>query len=191
MRKVLFSLGALLACAGCEQPKMTMDMFAKPDKPTELARLDRFTGNWAGSAEMVSPTSAEMNEMIEDGSVPQYSKGGGNYKWVLDGRFLMSEGWHEMPNGERANYVTYMTWDPASKKYRSWYFSDYGEFGEGTMKFEDDNTVKSTAKGRGAGGESMQGKGKMTFVTDNKIEWTWEEGNLFHKMKIKGTTEKN
>ena len=190
MHRIGLSLLAVAMFAGCEQPKMTMDMFAQPEKAAELGKLERFVGNWSGTAEMVSPTAEEMNEMIEGGTVPKYFKGGGDYKWVLDGRFLMSDGWHEMPNGNRANYISFMTWDSKAKKYRSWYFSDYGKFGDGTMKFTGDNTIKSKASGVGAGGDRMSGEGTMTFDGDNRIDWTWAEGNLFYKMKIKGSSTK-
>ena len=191
MQRFGIAMCALICAAGCEAPKMSMEeMFATPDRPAELAKLDRFVGTWSGTAEMVSPTAAEMNEMITDGTIGDSFAGGGTHKWVLDDRFLMSEGWYEMPNGERVNYVSFMTWDTRSKKFRSWHFSENGEFGSGSMKFEDDDHATSTAEMRNAKGEKTSGKGELTFVGDNKMDWTWQEGNLFFKMKLKGSSTK-
>jgi hypothetical protein len=165
------------------------EMFAVPEKPAELAQLERFIGTWTGTAEMVSPTAAEMNEMITDGTMPESFNGGESYKWVLGGQFLMGEGWHEMPNGERANYIMFWTWDDKANKYRSWYFGSMGEWGEGSARFKGDDVMHMKASGTGPQG-SKQGKGEMTFVNDNQLDWKWQEGNLFFKMKMKGSSKK-
>ena len=100
MPRFVIAMCALIFAAGCQPPKMSMEeMMAKPERSAELAKLDRFLGTWSGTAEMVSPTVAEMNEMITDGPMPESFKGGETYEWVLDGRFLKGEGWHEMPDG--------------------------------------------------------------------------------------------
>ena len=138
---------------------------------------------------MVSPTAAELNEMITDGEVPESMQGGEQNKWVLDGQFLMGEGWYEMPNGERANYITFMTWDSKAKKYRSWHFGSMGDWGEGSARFKSDDIMHMKAEGHGPQGH-MYGKGKMTFVTDDQLDWTWQEGNLFFQMKMKGSSQK-
>ena len=182
---------ALICAAGCQPPKMTMDeLFAKPERSTELAKLDRFIGTWSGTAEMVSPTTAEMNEMISDGTLPESFKGSGTYEWVLDGRFLKEEGWHEMPDGQRVNYLAYWTWDERKKKYRSWFFSDYGEFGDGSLRFTDADTLKMRFEGTDSKGGHKHGGGEMIFTSDNNMDWTWHEGNLFFQMKMKGSSTK-
>ena len=190
MCRFIASLCGVVLLTGCQPPKMTMaELFGKPEKSAELARLERLVGTWSGTAEMVSPTAAEMSEMITDGDVPESFQGSEEYKWVLDGQFLMGEGWHEMPNGERANYIMFWTWDDKANKYRTWYFGSMGEWGKGSVRFKGDNIMHVKAKGHGPHGD-MRGKGQMTFVTDDKMDWTWQEGNLFFQMKMKGSSHK-
>ncbi len=190
MRRFVGSLCGVLLFTGCQPPKMTMaELFGKPAPPVEMARLERFVGTWSSTAEMVSPTAAEMSEMIVDGTVPESFNGGEQYKWVLDGQFLMGEGWHEMPNGERANYIMFWKWDDKAKKYRTWYFGSMGDWGKGSAKFKGDDTMRMKAEGHGPKGH-MRGKGTMTFDSDDQVDWKWQEGNLFFQMKMKGTSTK-
>ncbi len=190
MHRIVLSARAVALLSGCQPPKMTMaELFATPEVPAEMARLERFVGTWSGTAEMVSPTAAEMNEMIVDGTVPESFNGGEQYKWVLDGQFLMGEGWHEMPNGERANYIMFWKWDDKAKKYRTWYFGSMGDWGKGSAKFKGDDTMRMKAEGHGPQGHT-HGKGTMTFVSDDQVDWKWQEGNLFFQMKMKGTSTK-
>ena len=190
MRNIIFSIATLACLAGCEQPQFDLSMFDRPAPAPELAQLERFAGSWSGTAEMVSPTAEDMNKMLPEGQeFPQYSKGSNTAKWVLGGKFLMLEGWHEMPNGEKDNFIEFMTWDPTIKKYRSWYFSDYGEFGEGKFKFSDDGKkLKMKMKGVDHEGQRTAGGGTIDFVSDDQMDWTWEEGNFWFKFKLKGSS---
>lgn len=195
MRRSLLLI-PLIAVLGCAQQQTSMDMMTEKPKPApELAKLDRLVGQWSGTAEMVYPSPEEMRKKMPPGEeMPTYFKGGGKWEWVLGGMFLKSEGWHEMPGGERAHYLEFLTWDPTIKKYHSWYFSDTGESGEGTVTFSDDGRIMYwKAKGIKPGGKKMQGHGTMTFIDDNTLEWNWTESEgLFgtNKMELKGTSRR-
>jgi len=184
MRKLL---GAVLCMsffvAGCGEPKMTMmEPPQKPVPPPELAKLEPWVGTWTGSAEFVMP---------EQMGGEKYA-GGGTNSWTMDGMFLKGDGWHEMGEGVRAQYVEYWTWDPKAKKYRSWYFSNQGEFGQGWGNFAaDGKTMHSSFKGCDVMGNTMSGEGEMTMVNDRNMEWEFSmKSSNMGKMKMKGTSQK-
>ncbi len=110
---------------------------------------------------------------------------------ALGGMFLKNEGWYEMGEGQRANYVEVWTWDPKAKKYRTWFFTDWGESGQGWATFDSDgNTIRMKAKIVDASGTSKRGQGTMTFADNDTLEWTWSESGPMGKMKFKGTSRR-
>ncbi|MGB2984416.1 MAG: hypothetical protein WBE26_00920, partial [Phycisphaerae bacterium] len=187
------TLCALGLVGGCAQPQWA----EPPKKPTpgaELMKLSRLLGTWSGTAEIVSPSPEEMKAaMPEDAEeMPSSFAWAGKAEWTLGGMFLTSEGWHEMGEGERMNYVEYWTWDPKAKKYRTWYFSDWGESGQGWAWFDaaDGDTMRFKATGIDAQGGTKRGKGMMTFTDDDTYEWTWSESGSDGKMKFEGTAKR-
>lgn len=179
--------------AGCEKPEWSMGPPKKPRPAPELAKLERMIGTWSGTAEIVSPSPEEMKKMMPEGAeeMPSTFAGGNEARWSLDGMFLRQEGWHEMGEGQRATYLEFITWDPKVKKYHNWYFSDWGESGEGWMTADSDGStfhIKTT--GKDANGDSKRGKGSFTFVNDDTMTWEWSETGPKGKMKLKGTSKR-
>jgi len=169
------------------------DMMKKPDPAPEMKKLQRMVGRWTGTAEMIEPTREEMAKQMPEGEQMGDMKfaGGGTTDWVMEGHFLKSEGWHEMGPGQRMNMVEYITWDAGVGKYRSYWFSDWGEVGEGTMTMSaDGNTMTFKSEGFNAHGERSKGSGTMKFVNNNTIEWTWTEKGPEGTMKLKGTSRR-
>lgn len=158
-------------------------MMEKPAPAPEMKKLQRMVGNWTGTAEFVDPPTPEM--------AGQTFAGGGTTDWVMDGHFLKSEGWHEMGPGQRMNMVEYITWDDKANKYRSYWFSDWGEVGEGTMTMSADGNMMTVASdGFGPDGKRKSASGTMKFVNNNTMEWTWTEKGPEGTMKLKGTSKR-
>ncbi len=143
---------------------------------------------------MVSPTAEEMRKMMgEKGKdIPDSFKGEMASTWAMDGRYIKSEGWHEFGGGAKSSMIEYITYDSKAKKFRTWYFSDYGERGESTMTPSDDGkSFKFKGTGVDMMGNSVSMTGSMRFVDNDTIEWDWAEyQGLMQTMKIKGTSKR-
>jgi hypothetical protein len=191
-RHVLASLIVVCVLAGCSTHKKMMEPPQKPEPAPEMAKLKMFIGTWQGTAEMVEPSSEEMKAHMPEGEeMPESYKGGGTYSWALGGMALKAEGWHEMGEDQKANYVEYLTWDPKKGKYRTWYVGDWGDSGSGYAWFDDDGkTMYAKAQGVNHEGIKVRGEGSLTFVDSGTIEWTWTEWGKYGKMKIKGTSHR-
>jgi len=193
-RCVLLTLCALGLIGGCAQPQWSTESPGKPDVPPEMAKLSRLLGTWTGTAEMVSPSPEEMKAMMPEGAeeTPESYASEGKSEWTLDGMFLKNEGWHEMGEGQRMSYVEYWTWDAKAKKYRTYYFSDWGESGQGWAWFEPDGeTMHFKGTVVDAEGATKRGKGMLTFIDDDTHEWSWKEtGGPMGKMEFKGRAKR-
>ncbi len=192
-QRLFVALCTLGFVGGCAQPQWAMEPPQKPSVAPEMAKLSRFLGSWTGTAEFVSPSPEEMKaEMPEGEEMPSSFAGGGVYEWALGGMFLKGEGWHEMGEDQRANYVEYWTWYPKVKKYRTWYFDDWGGSGEGWAWFDADDPNTMRFKGATIDGEGRKGRGHgmMTFIDDNSYKWTWSESGPMGKMELKGTSKR-
>ena len=193
LRHLTLTVCTLTVLGGCAQPQWPMEPPKKPSPAPEMAELERLLGTWTGSAEFVSPSPEEMEKGMPEGSeeMPTSFAGGGKAQWTLGGMFLKSEGWHEMGEGQRANYVEYWTWDSKAQKYRTWSFSDWGESGQGWAKFyPDGKTMRFKGTGMDAQGTSTRGEGTLTFTDDNTYEWTYTEHGTWGKMELKGTSKR-
>ena len=185
------ALGLMWGCQGGGDSDWDMQ---KPSAPVEMNQLKLFAGTWEGTAEIVSPTREQIEKwgggkMLEQ--MPETLRGGGVTKFELNGMFLMSDGWHDMTKDTRARYVEYVTWDPKWRRFKSWYFSDMGEYGTGCwIPSKDGRSFKIRGKGRKADGSRMSASGTMHLPDDDTIEWTWKEGGLFTSMKLKGTSHR-
>jgi hypothetical protein len=170
--------------AGC-MPTLTVEKLKEqmPERPVELDKLDMFIGQWEATSEM------KMCVLEE----PLTGIGTTTVSWGLDRRYLVEQGEYDMGELGKMEGTGYWTYDPKSKKYRTWWFDSYGASGQGTAKYcEKSRTWKFKAKSRGFMGKSI-GKGTATFVDDDTIEWTWTERDgtgLFKVMEITGTNKR-
>ena len=180
---LLASLAGVLL-TGC-MPKMTIeDMKAKmPKRPVELDKLDAFAGRWEATSEM---RFAGLDEVLT-------GSGTSEFKWHADRSYLIEHSTFNM--GELGEMQGSGGWnyDTHSKVYRSVWIDSMGGTGSGKM-WQDGktNTWHVRAVGHGPFGKST-GKGSMTFVDDNTLEWSWREyamGGLFKVMEISGTSKR-
>lgn len=157
----------------------------KPQPGPEMARLKCMLGTWTGTAEIISPAP-------EGGDEAQTAfKGQSTSEWALGGMYLKSEGWHEMGGGQKMHYVEYVTWDAEAGKYHGWYFSNWGEAGESWMTVSDDGKTWSYyGKSKDAEGNPTKGKGTVTFIDEDTMEWTWTEKGSEGEMHLKGTSKR-
>ena len=166
----------------------------KPAPAPEMSRIERMVGTWSGSAEIVSAPPQAMKGVIPEGmdtGKPLSFPGGGKYEWVLGGMFLRGQGWHEMGHGGRVNYVEYIAWDAKAGKYRNWWFSDWGMFGEGWMTFDaDGRTLRAKAEAVDPRGRPSRRERTMTFVDEETMEWTWSEDGPDGAVKLKGASRR-
>jgi len=169
---------------GCQEPTMEMMEMKKPSPAPELAKLERMVGNWDGTWEMLSPKP-------EEGAEPMSGTSTGKFSWTMGGMFLMGAGVVDIGEGKMMNYVEYWTWDPQAKKYRSWFFSDWGESGESTFSLSaDGNSMKGTFAGMDGEGHKKSGGGELTWVDNNTMEGTWHETGPMGNIKMKWTSKR-
>ncbi|MCK6455038.1 MAG: DUF1579 domain-containing protein [Phycisphaerae bacterium] len=189
-RGELLALALSVFVVGCGQPHMQMPMEPpkKPDPAPEMARLEAFVGNWGGTAEMV------MTEEMKKNMPPNMKNtfaGANKSDWAMGGMFLKHEGWYEMGEGQKVNYVELVTWCPQNKKYRSWMFNDWGEVGEGWMTMDADGKhCTMEYKGMRPDGTASKGCGTMTIKDPSTMEWTFTEMGPHGKMEFKGVSTK-
>lgn len=188
----------LLAAAGCAEMKrmttknyapaepMSMADMKKPSQPVQMKQLEPFIGIWEGTAEMVAlPGTAAASQPA------QTFRGGATTDWALDGMAVRSEGWHEMPDGQRSNMVEYTTWDSRAQKFRTYYTSDWGDTGVGTMWADPGGQMFHwTAKGINAAGQTSSMSGTSTVVDKNTMTWTFTEAGPRGAMTMKGTSRR-
>lgn len=164
--------------------KAEMSMPEKPKPAPQMQELASWIGSWEGDAELVNAPEGPSD-------MPTKFKGGHKTEWALGGLFLKTEGWHDMGEGNKENFVEYVTWDPKAGKFRSWWFSDWGNVGEGWMEQDEDGkTYQFYGKGRDASGGRTSGKGSMTILTNDSNEWTWCEKSSMGKLELKGTNKR-
>jgi hypothetical protein len=193
MRPILLSALLALPLAACASPEMVINAAPLVEPAPELRELDRFVGTWTGTSEIVGPNVEEAADAVRgmmpefEGEMPTTFKGGSKTSWALGEMFLRTETWSEMPDGTRMNYVDFKTWDATGNHYRSWHFGDSGETGEGTFTLDPDgSTFHLTATGVRTDGTPANGKGTMTFIDDDTLEWTWSESSENGMIEFRG-----
>ncbi len=192
-RSALTVLVGALLLVGCAQPQMPLDPPQKPDPAAELARLEPLVGTWAGTAEMVEPSVEEMRKHLPEGApeIPSTFEGQWKSEWVMGGMFLRMQGWHQMGEDQRMNFLEFYTWDPKVKKYRGLSMTDWGEYGRSWMELEQDGkTYEISAEYTDANGAAKRGRGEMILLDEDTLEWTWTEQGPHGKMKFKGTSRR-
>lgn len=186
------TLGSLVLvgfiAGGCAKHEMG-DPFAKAKPAPEMTKLGRLVGHWSGTAEMIEPSVEEMKKYMPDKNLSGTMKGTSKAEWLLDGMVLKQEGWHEMPDGTKGQFLELIVWDPKAKTYRTFWFMDNGDVGVGTMTSSDDGNTYHF-KGNNIVGTKSHGKGTMTFVNDREVTWDWSERGAMGSVKMKGTNKK-
>ena len=186
---------ALLLGVGCAKMRSTFGMdkstdahaeMKRPAPPVQLKQLEPFIGSWEGTAELVpDPKSAAATQPAET------FKGGGTSEWAMDGMAMKSNGWHEMPDGQKQTFTEYVVWDADARKFRSYYVSDWGEHGSGWMWTDPDGqTFHWNAKGVDAHGHTSSMSGTSTIVDKDTMRWTMSMKGPTGKMQMKGTSKR-
>lgn len=157
------------------------DGMTRPEPPAEMKRLERMVGRWTGTATMTGAGP--------DGDMT--FNGGSTAEWAMGGMFLRTESWHDMGNGDRMNMIEYIAWDPGIGKYRTFWFSDWGEVGEGTMTLSaDGRSATFDSDGFDIDGHNVKGRGTMKFTSNDVMEWTWKESGPHGDLSFKGTSRR-
>lgn len=192
-QSLIMVCASLVFAGGCGRHDWSMEAPKKPAPPPEMKLLEKMVGTWEGTATMLEPSPEAMKEHMPEGApdMPNEFKGGGKTEWVMGGMYLKSDGWHEMGDGLKAQYVEYIGWDAKAGKYRTCFFSDWGEQGTGLMTANDDGkSFRVKTQGSDAEGRTKRGEGTMTITDDNTIDWTWTEKGPMGTMKLKGTSKR-
>lgn len=172
---------------GCA-PQITMEeLMQKPTPGDRLAVLDQLLGQWNDTANIVSPTPQEMQKTMPEGEeMPTSSEGTYSAKWELDNMFLVIKGQYTWDD-KAVEWIECWTWDAKAKKYRTHYFNNWGEFGQGTYTYcPDTRTFKGKGTGTSTHGFTSGYDGCMKFVDDNTIEWKWTERGPMGKFVVEG-----
>ena len=183
------SVGIVLCglLAGC-MPKMTVEDMKKmrQQKPAELEKLNRLVGTWEAGSE------AKFAGLDE----PMKSTGTSKFEWVLDGWYLMETADAQMGDVGKMSARSLWTWDVKAKKFRIWWFDDWGTTGRGTVTYNEKcDCFCINASGSAPWGTS-RGKGCMKFTDDKTMDWCWREWpgwdalGLFKVADMHGTSKK-
>jgi hypothetical protein len=189
----LLTVAVAVVAGGCAQAPTTFEPPQKPHPARQMARLERMLGQWSVTGQMTSPSPEELKEITPEGEEPMDTtfQGGNHGEWTLGGMFLKNTGWHEMGEGQTAEVVEYVTWDPKAGKYRTWWFSDWGEHGDGWITISPDGkTMHYTANTVDTQGRVRRGLGTLNYVADDTLEWVWSEDGPEGKMEFKGTSKR-
>ncbi|MEE9295507.1 MAG: DUF1579 family protein [Phycisphaerae bacterium] len=162
-------LTAVAALSGCQPTEFDMAEMAAKQKaiPAEMKQLEVFLGKWTSTTE----TKMFGSDEVMKGS------GTSEVKWELGGRYLVGHMTADMGEWGSMEGVDVWTWDPSIKKYRTWWFDDWGMTGSSTATY-DPKTRTFRIKGRGRNtldGSTTVNKGMVTIVDDNTMEWSWAE----------------
>ena len=195
MLRPLFSMLLALSLAGCASAELELGSGSRSGSPApspELARLAPMLGEWSGEGRLVSPSAEVLREAMPPGQeVMTTFTGGSSTAFALGGKFLRSSGWHEVGTDQVSKYVQFITWDREHGKYRSWYFTDGGEIGEGWMTVDPDGrTFRTQSSGTRSDGSPMQGHGVATVVDDRTMQWSWSENGPAGEIKLEGSSRR-
>lgn len=166
MKLSLCCLG-LVPVVGCMSSGMDMDAMVQPARPAELNHLDQFVGTWNG----------EWTMKVAGADEPVTGSGTNEIRWGVGNRYLVETMTMNMGEGKTGNGMGLWTWDPRAKKFRTWWFDDWGMNGKGTATYCPGCRC-FCFKGKSYNmemGMSTVGEGCMQFVDDNTMEWCWRE----------------
>lgn len=192
LRNLMVVAAAASLLAGCSGKRGGADMApARPAVASEMAMLSDMVGSWNGSWEIIGDMAEEMRKEHPDSPLTFRSET--TWSSYMDGQWYKAEGWYEMGPDLRAKYVEFIGWSHKDKAFHTYFVSDMGEVGHGTMRPCDDNNrcFKMTWRGYDMQGEKKGGSGCMMFVDRDTIDFTWvEKLGLFKKMEMKGTSKR-
>ncbi len=181
----LLAMPVLVGCAPAEYDLAEMANQQRA-RPAELDQLEFLIGNWTSESEAKMPNSEEV------------LRGTGTSKttWGIGKRFLTTEFTGNLGGGMgNMTGTEYWTWDAAAKKFRTWWFDNWGGVAHGSAKYDAKNKVwriHGSARSTLSGRKSVQ-KGTMTVVDDNTIKWTWSEYDslgLFKMFEMTGVNRR-
>jgi hypothetical protein len=132
----------------------------EPAKPTpELKVLEQLIGTW---------DEVLTNKPTEWTPKAQRSTSVTKKKWALGGRFIRMEGvW----NPAKTEFSSFITYDPATREYRTWYFDAGGGFPRGVVRGKWDNKTRTmTWTGTDEFGNKSVGKTKI--ISKDSHDWT-------------------
>lgn len=166
------AVGALIL-TGCGEKKGAEAM-TKPPRPAELNLLDRMVGDWKGSGEMTMMGSDEVT----------HGTGASNFSWQLDNRVLVERSEFSMGEMGTMQGMGTWTWDDRHHYFHTTWVDSTGGYGSGRARTRDNGT---TWKVRGKSVSPMgttTGRGTMTFVDENTMNWEWAEYTFFGLIKV-------
>ena len=173
---------------GCQTDFDMAEMAAKQRaRPAELDQLEPFIGNWSSTTEC---------KMMMGSSDAMQGTGTGKNEWAVNKRYLVGHMTADM-GGEMGsmNGVEVWTWDPSIRKFRTWWFDDWGTNGRGTAKYDEKS---DTWRMRGKIHNTVEGRnttfrGSVKMVDNDTMEWTWAEYyglGLFKFLEMTGTSKR-
>jgi hypothetical protein len=194
--------GSLFLSVGCARMRTAMGMNSpeqaqanlvqKPAPAEEMAMLQPLVGDWEESAEMITPDPQRWKQYIPGGrDVPETFRGHSTFKWDFDGMALRNEGWHEMLNLEKNQWVEYWTWDPKARKFRTSFLSNWGHNGTGWAEVDPDGkTFHMHGQTYNARGQRSKYNGMMRLQDDNSMSFDITEQGPRGKARYKGTSKR-
>ncbi|HEY3245508.1 MAG TPA: hypothetical protein VGM03_19365 [Phycisphaerae bacterium] len=182
------TVGACIVCAlwivgaGCQQPKGDMaEMMKPPPRPAELDKLDMLVGRWEGNFEF------HMGDKVMKGT------GTNTTLWDADKWVLLER--EEGSMGDMGKHVGlgFWSWDSKARVFRTAYSNNHGEFGEGTVTYDENSRIWHM-KGREHGlmGDSV-GEGTFKMVGPDSMEWNftmWDGLKLRKLATMTGTSKR-
>jgi hypothetical protein len=128
-----------------------------PKLPPELKLLEPMVGTFD---EVLTNKPAEWTPM--GGRATSVTK----KTWSLGGRFLRTDGaW------DKTEFISFLTYDPATMEFRTWYFDAGGAFPRGTLHGTwDEKTRTITWSGTDEFGNKTVGKTRI--IDQDTHEWT-------------------
>jgi hypothetical protein len=150
--------------------------------PAELKLLDQMVGTWD---EVVTNTATEWTPKA--GRSTSVTK----KRWSLGSRLIRMEGiWKP----DKTEFISFLTYDAATKEYRNWYFDSGGSIPRGIMRGAwDPKTRTMTWTGTDEFGNKSVGKTKI--VDKNTHEWTVvvtdPNGKVMLNLRAKNTRRKD
>ena len=165
---------------GCMQHKMDIETMKKmvSERPKELDHLEMYVGTWE-----VTGTGTMMGE-----EKPVTFKGTTTINWEAEKEVLFERSTFEMTDWPKMSSIGVWVYDAAEGHFKNYWFSNYGDIGEGESWYDKDAKTWHT-KGKSTHAHS---EGTTTFKDASTMEWTWvEKTPLGAKTgEFKGTSKK-
>lgn len=180
----MLSAICLSGAVGCV-PRLTIDDMKamKIERPAEIDRLRLFAGKWTSTG--TARLAGLEDELVISGT----SHG----KWHTDRWYLVNEDVFTLGELGDMKALTVWRWDERSRRYRSTWFYNDGSTGTGFARYDEKTkTWHLKTRGRGPWGR-LKGKGTITYIDDNTVEWTWREwdgSGLVEIMSFQGVSKR-